>query len=180
MISDVAAVVTAVATAVLAALTFALMRATKNLADLTSSPFCVLIFESSPASAVAINQSVLNTGTGTAFDVEVCLTPSLQSVTDVEDVEGWSGISILPPGLKLTSLAGTSPALYDKVFDVEVSWSSQSASRSRQRVAYKCQAVPQATGAWNVKTVHHLVDQIEGLRMDTKAVGDALKKAVRR
>jgi len=163
----VAAFVTAIATFALWRVTRVLAVETKTLAAMTSRPFVVCSLESSPASAIALNLTLRNTGNATAFDVKLQLSPALEkpdgSPPDDETMTKWE-ISLLPPGQILTTQGVLGPTVHDKVFSATVSWASLPGASVRESLSYKFEPKDGFRGGFASKGVHHVAEELEKLR----------------
>lgn len=163
----VAAFVTAIATIALWRVTRVLAVETKTLAAMTSRPFVVCSLESSPASAIALNLTLRNTGNATAFDVKLELSPALEkpdgSPPDDPTKTTWE-ISLLPPNQALTTQGVMGPSVYAKVFSANISWAALPGASVRETLAYKFEPKDGFRGGFASKGLHHIAEEVEKIR----------------
>lgn len=162
----IAAFVTAVATITLWRVTKVLAVETQTLAKMTSRPFVVCSLESSGASAVALNLTLRNTGTATAFDVRLELSPGLKgpSGTPSEKPNTRWDVSLLPPGQALNIRGVMGPDVNGEVFDASISWASMPGAGARETVSYRFSATDGFDAGWTTKGSHHIAGELEKLR----------------
>ena len=162
-----AAAVTAIATIALWRVTRVLAVETKTLAAMTSRPFVVCSLESSPASAIALNLTLRNTGNATAFDVKLELSPALEkpdgSQPDDPTMTTWE-ISLLPPGQALTTQGVLGPKVHVKVFSAKVSWASLPGAIVRESLSYKFEPKDGFRGGFASKGLHNIAEELEKIR----------------
>jgi hypothetical protein len=162
-----AAAVTAIATIALWRVTRVLADETAILAKMTSRPFVVCYLESSGASAVALNLTLRNTGTRTAFDIKLELFPALPkhdgSPSENEELSRRE-VSLLPPGQVLTIQGVMGMNIHDKVFSATVSWASLPGASIRETLSYKFEPTDGFRGGWKTKGPHDIANELEKLR----------------
>lgn len=163
----VAAFVTAIATIALWRVTRVLAVETKTLAAMTSRPFVVCSLESSPASVIALNLTLRNTGNATAFDVKLELSPALEkpdgSPPEDPTMTTWE-ISLLPPDQALTTQGVLGPKVHDTVFSANVSWASLPGASVRESLSYKFEPKDGFRGGFASKGLHAIAEELEKIR----------------
>ena len=165
-----AAFVTACATIALWYVTRVLAIETRFLAQQSNKPFLVYYLRSSESSSIAMNQVIVNTGTGTAFDIIARMTPPLPKfVSSQKDAPTERKVSLLPPSREITFAGAMGNKIADQEYDVEISWATSPKSKERQSLTYKIEAADGFDGGFNAKGMHQLVTEIEKLRGDLKA-----------
>jgi hypothetical protein len=133
-----AAVVTAVATVFLWRVTRVLADETRRLAQATSQPQVVAQLLPSPWSLIHADFIVQNTGTGTAFDIEINFDPPLEQKRsgDLGGEVPFHRISILKAGQSLRSYIGQFHPHLDKIYRVSISWRRTPEGRERESISY--------------------------------------------
>lgn len=130
-------VVTAAATIVLVFVTTILARETKRLSDATSQPSVVATLEPSPWSIIHTNLVLQNTGTGTAYDIEVKFDPPLKTKPQEVLVEmPFRSLSVLKPGSVFPVFLRVFEKLNEQIIRVEVSWRRSPKSKKREAHSY--------------------------------------------
>jgi hypothetical protein len=133
----VGSLVTALATIVLAVVTTVLARETKRLSDATSEPMVVVTLESNPHSMIHMDIVAQNTGTGTAYEVEVSSDPPFELDDDQKELSiPLQNISVLKPGQSLSSYICEYAKLEGRRFELAVSWSRKPGSGKRETLRY--------------------------------------------
>lgn len=127
---------TAAGTIVLGLFTLVLARETKRLADVGEQPNIVVTFEPNRHSIIHLDIHVENTGTATAYDIEVSFSPALQ-------ISGRDGSRPIP--LRNISLLKSKQAVYSslcnygdlqtKSFTVNTSW-RRHPSKPKEELSY--------------------------------------------
>lgn len=134
---------------------------------MTAQPFIVCALESSQAAATALDLVIRNTGNATAFDVRLELTPALPHYDGDED-EGVEHsvivVSLIPPGNALPRRGVLSPDVYDKVYNVNISWATSPGGKARETLSYKLGAEDGFRGGWGAKGIHHVAQELEKIR----------------
>lgn len=116
----VAAGVTALATVFLWIATRTLVSETRRMVEAGSSPHVVATIEPNRWSMMHADIRVTNSGTGTAYDIDIAFDPPLKA--EGKDRAPLAHISVLRPGQTLASfLSGIGP-LMDVVHTVTVTW----------------------------------------------------------
>jgi hypothetical protein len=132
-----AAVVTALGTVALSFFTIVLARETKRLADVGEQPNVVVTIEPNKHSMLYLDMHVENTGTATAYDIEVTFEPALEITgRDASRRIPLRNISILKPGQSISSSLTGWNELQTKAFAVRTSWLRKPSARSRERLEY--------------------------------------------
>jgi hypothetical protein len=162
-----AAFVTALATLALWRVTKVLAVETAELASMTSRPFVVGSLESSPASALALNLTLRNTGNATAFDIELTVSPALPKANGTRNPllnQTERKVSLLPPTQALTLQGVMGSNIHDEVYQMKVSWADKPGSEVRESLSYSIEAQDGFNGGWSDKNVHHVADELKKIR----------------
>jgi hypothetical protein len=137
-IEPVAAVVTAFGTVVLGAFTIVLARETKRLADVGEQPNIIVTFEPNRHSLLHLDMHVENTGTATAYEVEINIAPELHfGKGDVARAIPLKNISLLKSKQSLSSYFADWAELEPKAFTVTTSWLRRPKAATREQLSYK-------------------------------------------
>lgn len=130
-------VVTAVATIVLAGVTAVLVRETKRLSDATTQPHVVATLEPSPWSIIHTNLVLQNTGTGTAYCIEMGFDPPLQLERNGQEISmPIRTLSVLKPGASFSVFLTGFEKLNEQVVNVRVSWLRKPGAKAREGHSY--------------------------------------------
>jgi len=116
----VAAGVTALATVFLWVATRTLVTETRRMVEASSRPHVVATIEPNRWSLMYADIRVTNSGTGTAYDIDVAFDPPLS--VEGKDHAPLAHISVLRPGQTLASYLSRIGPLMDVVHTVTVSW----------------------------------------------------------
>jgi hypothetical protein len=135
----VAAAVTAVATYALYRVTRVLADETRRLADIGKQPHVVAVLVPSARALTFIDVVVENTGSATAYNIEIDFAPEMKLISDDRSFP-LQRISVLPPGQKLTSLLTKFGNIRFQKYDVRISWSRQPSSDLREENYYTIDA----------------------------------------
>lgn len=136
-IEPLAAMVTAFGTIVLGAFTLVLARETKRLADVGEQPSIVVTFGPNRHSMSHLDMQVENTGTATAYDIQINITPELKFGRDHQDYKlPLHRISVLKSKQSLSSYFAGWSELEPKAFTVITSWLRSPAAKVREELTY--------------------------------------------
>ena len=136
-IEPAAAVVTAFATITLSYFTIVLARETRRLADVGSQPNIVVTIEPNRHSLLYLDMHVENTGTATAFAIEIEFVPRPRLWEDRTDRPlPLRNISVLKPGQSLSSSFAKWSSLEPKAFLIRASWCRRPNASEREDLAY--------------------------------------------
>lgn len=171
--------ITALATLALAFLTWILARATKAMAEATSSANVVASLETSQWSWLHLDIVVHNTGNAPAFDVTVKFDPPLPYMTPKEaDDTPFGKISIIRPGHLLSSNVNDFQSVSKNVYRVTVEWKTTPNTKRAQRNVYEIDmaglgAISRlGSGSPEVQ----MAEQIKKLREDWQAVSQGNRR----
>jgi len=136
-IEALAALVTAIGTVALSIFTTVLARETKRLADVGDQPNIVVTFEPNRHSISHLDLHVENTGTATAYDIEVAFSPRLQISGRAENKRiPLQNISVLKSKQALFSSLCHYGELQTKSFTVTTSWRRRPSEGEREELSY--------------------------------------------
>ncbi|MGR3821007.1 MAG: hypothetical protein ACU0A5_00370 [Salipiger marinus] len=163
-----AAAVTAIATIALWRVTRVLAVETKTLAAMTSQPFVVGTIENAGVSAHTVLNFVLrNSGNATAFDVRAKITPAIPNVagsSEPEPIEEIYELTLLPPGQALPLKGVVLQAIYDKKFEITISWSRRPGEKTETVMKYFINGKDLPNEDWNIKGLHNIAEELEKMR----------------
>lgn len=169
--------VTAFASVALVGATYALMRATGRLADVSSQPMVVATLEPSIWDMSLIELVIANTGNASAFNIKISFTPDLTK-------EGEHGnyvvneISLLRPDQSIKSFLSEANAFLNREFHVEASWQKHPESSQRDAIAYSLDmrnyANQRRLGA--VTPEVQIAQQLKRLREDWKNIAHGKRR----
>ncbi|HML93242.1 hypothetical protein [Methyloceanibacter sp.] len=120
-------------TAVIAAATLLLWRVThvlaietRRLVDAGTQPHVVAILEPNRWSMLHADLTVENTGSGTAYEIQISFDPPLsKKVNETDGVAPLQRISVLKPGQRVSSFLSEFEPLMGNVYSVTISWRRQ-------------------------------------------------------
>lgn len=136
-VTDFGTVITALATVALFAVTLVLARETRRLADMTSHPQVNASIQTNRWAFGFADLHVENTGTATAFDIEIDFDPPLtHEPVDPGDPPPLQRISLLRPGQHLSSYLSQFTEILDETYTVTISWKLKPQSTSRETICY--------------------------------------------
>jgi hypothetical protein len=136
-IEPISVAITALATVALGYFTVVLARATKRLADVGEQPNVVVTFEPNRHIIFHLDMHVENTGTATAYDIQVRFDPPLDIAgRDSARPIPLSDISVLKPKQAISSSLVDWGSLNTKAFTVHTSWVRNPSSGEREKLAY--------------------------------------------
>jgi hypothetical protein len=174
-----AAIVTAVATYFLWRVTDALAAETKRMVDAGSQPHIVATLEPSRVSMIHLNLNVDNTGSGTAYDIQVLFEPPLPSDRQGKDrTTPLQKISILKPGQGVSSFLCEYARLEGREFRVTTSWRRDAARPDREANTYTLdmaflKGISRLGGA---DPLTEIADQVKKIREDWQYVGRGTRR----
>ena len=160
------AIVTTISTFAVFVATVVLAIYTRQLAERTSQPFVTYMMKSSSANSVAMDQTLFNSGTGTAFDIVAKMTPAppTPSETDDEKRPEVRRLSLLPPGQSISFAGSLSKDIADTKFSVDVSWALKPNGKKRTTLKYETSAFDGFAAGFQVKSIHHVAQELEKIR----------------
>jgi hypothetical protein len=174
-----AAVITAVATVFLWRVTRVLAAETKRLAEATSQPQVVAQLLPSPWSLIHADFVVQNTGTGTAFYIEVNFDPPLEhkGSTSSEIQVPLHRISILKAGQSLRSYIGNFHPHIDKVYNVTISWLRSPTDIRRESITYTLDMTmfKNVSQLGASDPVVQIAEEVKKMREDWRAVASGFR-----
>lgn len=164
----VAVVVTAWATWALWRATRVLAVETKTLAAMTSQPFVVGTIENAGVSAHTVLNFVLrNTGNATAFDVQAKISPAMPNVAggpDPDPNETIYALTLLPPGQALPLKGIVLEMIYNKSFELTISWAQRPGEKSKTLIKYFIHGKDLPNEDWHIKGLHNIAEELEKIR----------------
>jgi len=135
----IAALVTALATVALAWFTIVLARQTRRLADVGEQPVIVVTIESNRHAFFFLDMHVENTGTATAYDIEVSFDPPLNVSRQLDQPPHipLQKISVLKPDQSISTSLGTRQEIQTKTFTAHTSWRRNPKKEARESLSYE-------------------------------------------
>lgn len=138
--SEIANYITALSTLALVFVTCILVWITKRLIDVSSSPQVVAIIKPARWSRIHFDIELENTGSATAFDIDVQYTPPLFTDQNSGNLARapFTAVTVLKPGQVLTSYLGDAVTYLDQKYLIDVSWSRKPGRKcKRQSLKYE-------------------------------------------
>ena len=132
----VGAVVTAIATILLWRVTRTLAHETKRMADALGRPQVVVTLEPNRWAMNHADFQIENTGTGTAYKIEIAFDPPLSSLSTSERIVPVSQFSVLKPGQSFRCYLSEFAPLLAVRFVVSVSWLRDPLGAEREKLTY--------------------------------------------
>lgn len=168
-----AAIVTAVATYFLWRVTAVLAIETRRMVDASSQPHVVATLEPSRVSMLHFDLQVANTGSGTAYDVQIEFDPPVpQAGMREERSVPLRNISVLKPGQNIASFICEFKTVKGLQFRVRTSWRRDPGKPSREVNTYSLdmsylEGISRLGGA---DALTEIADQVKKIREDWQGV----------
>lgn len=130
------ALITAIATILLWRVTRTLAHETKRMADALGRPQVVATLEPNRWAMNHADFQIENTGTGTAYKIEIAFDPPLSSLSTSERIDPVSQFSVLKPGQSFRCYLSEFAPLLEARFVVSVSWLRDPLGTEREKLTY--------------------------------------------
>jgi hypothetical protein len=164
-------IVTAIATTLLWRVTDTLAVHTKRMADAQGRPQVVATLEANRWAMNHADIQVENTGTGTAYDIEVAFKPALSTLIGGDAVP-LERLSVLKPNQRFSSYLSEFVPLLRQRFEVTVSWRCTPTGEDREALSYvlNMQDVATVSRLGPSDPATELAEQVKKIREDWRAV----------